>query len=112
MVQSCMTMPDIEKILEEIDWIKNELILAGPKLYDKQEPACPPQNLLALTKFIIKFRRSRGLYFGTSLFADPAWDMLLDLFLAGEEGRRVSVSSLCIGSSIATMCSRPLESRQ
>ncbi len=36
------------------------------------------------------------------LFADPAWDMLLDLFAARAEGTRVSVSSLCIASGVPT----------
>lgn len=36
------------------------------------------------------------------LFADPAWDMLLDLFAAAAEGRQVSVSSACIASGVAT----------
>jgi len=36
------------------------------------------------------------------LFADPAWDMLLDLSAARMEGRRVSVSSLCIAAAVPT----------
>ena len=35
------------------------------------------------------------------LFEDPAWDMLLDLFAAELERRRVSVSSLCIAAAVA-----------
>lgn len=37
-----------------------------------------------------------------ALFADPAWDMLLDLFASSAEGRRVSVSSACLASGVAT----------
>ena len=36
------------------------------------------------------------------LFADPAWDILLDLYAAKIEGRRISVSSACIASGVAT----------
>lgn len=36
------------------------------------------------------------------LFADPAWDMLLDLFAARIEKRDVSVSSLCLAAGVAT----------
>jgi hypothetical protein len=36
------------------------------------------------------------------LFADPAWDMLLDLFVARVEGRLISTSSACIGASVAS----------
>ncbi len=33
--------------------------------------------------------------FPGGLFADPAWDILLDLFVADADGRRISVSSAC-----------------
>jgi hypothetical protein len=31
---------------------------------------------------------------------EPAWDMLLDLFIASEEGRAVNVTSACIGACV------------
>jgi DNA-binding MarR family transcriptional regulator len=34
------------------------------------------------------------------MFADPAWDMLLDLTAAQAEHNRVSVTSLCIASGV------------
>jgi DNA-binding MarR family transcriptional regulator len=40
--------------------------------------------------------------FPKGLFSDPAWDMVLDLTLAGLEHRRISVSSLCIASNVPT----------
>lgn len=49
---------------------------------------------------VIRSRRLRAQFFGSELFADPAWDMLLDLFAAGIERRRVSVSSLCIAAAV------------
>lgn len=49
----------------------------------------------------IRARRLRDQYFGEGLFEDPAWDMFLDLYAAELEGARVSVSSLCIASSVA-----------
>jgi hypothetical protein len=48
---------------------------------------------------IIKLRRTRERFFPPDLFADPAWDILLDLKAAGQEGRHVSVSSLCIAAA-------------
>jgi hypothetical protein len=50
----------------------------------------------------IKARRLRERFFATELFADPAWDMLLDLSAARLEGRQVSVSSLCIAAAVPT----------
>lgn len=50
----------------------------------------------------IKARRLRDRFFDSSLFADPAWDILLDLAAARLEGRAVSVSSLCIAAAVPT----------
>ncbi len=49
---------------------------------------------------VIRSRRLRAQFFVTDLFADPAWDMLLDLFAARLERRQVSVSSLCIAAAV------------
>ena len=49
---------------------------------------------------IIRERRLRDEYFVGELFADPAWDMLLDLYAARLEHLRVSVSSLCIAAAV------------
>lgn len=53
-----------------------------------------------LVRDTIRGRRMRAAHFAAELFADPAWDMLLDLFAAELEGRRVSVSSLCIAAAV------------
>jgi hypothetical protein len=49
---------------------------------------------------IIRVRRLRDHYFRSEMFADPAWDMLLDLFAARLERQRVAVSSLCIAAAV------------
>ena len=53
-----------------------------------------------LIRRIIRQRRFRERHFGGRLFADPAWDILLDLTAARAEHKRVSVSSLCIASAV------------
>lgn len=42
-------------------------------------------------------RRRRDRVFGAhaDLLSDPAWDMLLDLFIAYHDGRRISITSVC-----------------
>lgn len=55
--------------------------------------------LATLARHILKFRRSRDTIFGDGIFADPAWDMLLDLFVSAYDRRQVSVSSLCIAAA-------------
>jgi len=45
-------------------------------------------------------RRRRAAIFGNpDLFGEPAWDILLDLYIAHVERKDVSVSSACIGSA-------------
>lgn len=59
-----------------------------------------PDLTAASIRQIIKLRRLRDSYFDASLFADPAWDILLDLMAARLEGVQVSVSSLCIAAAV------------
>jgi hypothetical protein len=61
----------------------------------------PPVEIApAEIRAVIRARRMRAQFFADELFADPAWDMLLDLFAAGLERRQVSVSSLCIAAAV------------
>jgi hypothetical protein len=54
-----------------------------------------------LARQLYRDRRRRGEIFETQrLFGEPAWDILLDLFVAAKEGRRVSVTSACIGAAV------------
>jgi hypothetical protein len=71
---------------------------------DAALPAPPPprpgRSHLALARQAYAQRRRRETIFGNSdLFGEPAWDILLDLFIAQAEGKPVSVSSACIGSA-------------
>ena len=42
-------------------------------------------------------RRRREQIFGGDLLAEPCWDLLLDLFIAAQEGRRLSITAACLG---------------
>ncbi|MFM6854281.1 MAG: MarR family transcriptional regulator [Sphingopyxis sp.] len=61
--------------------------------------ARPPVSAQAVRQ-IIRQRRARDEFFGPDIFADPAWDMLLDLYAARLEHMPVSVSSLCIAAAV------------
>lgn len=45
-------------------------------------------------------RNLRAEYFDFCLFGEPAWDILLDLFIAKAGGLRISVTSACIASRV------------
>jgi DNA-binding MarR family transcriptional regulator len=49
---------------------------------------------------VLAWRRERDRYFEAGLFADPAWDILLELYAAELGQRRMAVSSLCIGAAV------------
>ena len=49
---------------------------------------------------VIRARRVRSRFFDEQLFADQAWDMLLDLLQAELAQHRVPVSSLCIAAAV------------
>lgn len=58
--------------------------------------------LVQLARNISHWRRKRDRMFEPLIFADPEWDVLLDLFVQGGFGRTVSMSSLCIAASVPT----------
>jgi hypothetical protein len=66
----------------------------------RAEPVTEPDPDPRVVRSTIRARRLRDQHFAPELFADPAWDMLLDLYAARLEGRRVSVSSLCIAAAV------------
>jgi DNA-binding MarR family transcriptional regulator len=45
-------------------------------------------------------RRRRNRYLPEHLFAEPAWDILLDLFVNGVRNRPISITSACIAGGI------------
>lgn len=63
------------------------------------EEANPATNL-AIVKRYIRQRDIRANLFPPGLLADPAWDILVDLYAATAEGARVSVSSACIAARV------------
>jgi len=73
----------------------------GQAPVEKPEPAgdAPPVSLETIRQ-VIRARRLRARFFDEELFADPAWDMLLDLLQAEIAQHRVPVSSLCIAAAV------------
>lgn len=59
-------------------------------------PAVSPDTI----RSVIRARRLRGRFFDDELFADPAWDILLDLMQAELAQIRVTVSDLCVASAV------------
>jgi DNA-binding MarR family transcriptional regulator len=60
------------------------------------------QMITAAAKAMYRARRKRQRHFAMLErdFGEPVWDVMLDLFIAGREKRRVSVSSACIAADV------------
>lgn len=56
--------------------------------------------LRRLAEALLRIRRLRNDHFDANLFADPAWDMLLDLFVQRSAKKRVAITSACIASHV------------
>jgi DNA-binding MarR family transcriptional regulator len=61
---------------------------------DAEVPDSEELKLEQRARRLLENRRKRVAIFGAQMFAEPAWDMLLLLYLSGR-GRRQTQSSLC-----------------
>ncbi|MGN6058879.1 MAG: hypothetical protein ACTHOI_09905 [Sphingomicrobium sp.] len=73
---------------------------AAAPLVPKSCASDAPVVSAEMIRSVIRARRLRSRYFHEELFADPAWDMLLDLLQAEISHLRVPVSSLCIAAAV------------
>jgi DNA-binding MarR family transcriptional regulator len=63
-------------------------------------PDTPGPADLDFIRAMLRARRLRSEHFPADLFADPAWDILLDLMAARLERTQVTVSSLCVAAAV------------
>lgn len=57
-------------------------------------------DFIDFARHILAGRRQRDRYFDPILFGNPAWDILLDLFVADGEGRPVTLLDRCHASNV------------
>jgi DNA-binding MarR family transcriptional regulator len=70
--------------------------LAGPPAATFASHAVAESHVRTL----LKLRRQRDRFFDNRIFADPAWDILLELYAAELGQFRVSVSNLCRAAAV------------
>jgi hypothetical protein len=96
----------LRQLSEEVSRIASTLarLSAGPTTTRPQLESVPSGDVPPLpaetVRTVIRARRLRGRYFDETLFADPAWDMMLDLLQSEIAQHRVPVSSLCIAAAV------------
>ena len=107
----------LRQLSDEVSRIAATLarLSAGPGAPARRAELLPtgdvPEVSAETVQGVIRARRLRTRYFPEHLFADPAWDMLLDLLQAEIAQLRVPVSSLCIAAAVpATTALRWLKS--
>jgi hypothetical protein len=79
------------------------LAMAAGEAQSGAEPgadATQPEIAGEAISSVIRARRRREHHLPRDIFADPAWDMMLDLLEAEVRQRRVTVSSLCIAAAV------------
>ena len=59
------------------------------------------RSLANAARRYLKLRRERSNGLSEAIFSDPAWDMLLDLFVAKKEHRRITKSSAYLASGVS-----------
>jgi len=67
---------------------------------DYAETGRPRDYLVERAKAELKARRHRHRYLPSSMFGEPAWDMLIALYLAEEETRPETICSLIVGAGL------------
>ncbi len=98
----------LKQLSDEVGRIAATLarLSTGPEPAAKtvERPVSPTGEIPAVSgevvRSVIRARRMRARFFEEELFADPAWDMLLDLLQAEIAQHRVPVSSLCIAAAV------------
>ena len=66
----------------------------------QEMPRARNEAMLGAARNLREGRRRREQIFGGDLLADPCWDLLLDLFIAAEEGRQLSVAAACLAAPV------------
>jgi DNA-binding MarR family transcriptional regulator len=89
---------------DELDSVAQNLAALAERLkrgaFDEAASEHRPASALERAERLYRARRLRGKYFKSELFGEPAWDLLLDLFIHGERGKTVSISSACLGAAV------------
>ncbi len=72
----------------------------GPRVAKPGEATRSDDERLTTAIAWVRGREERDRIFGADLFFDPAWNILLDLYISERKGAMVSISSMCIASKV------------
>ena len=99
-----------EKIQQAIDTVQHALGRIAA-LASVLPSSLAGASLSAMAERLYLERRRRDDYFPAGLFGEPVWDLMLALFVAGEEGRRLSIAEAYEAARVKPAAGRRLLNR-
>jgi len=88
----------------------NQMMLLASEVAQQHAPAADLPMFASLTddsdlwlvaaQDLYRARRRRSAFFTGDLFGEPAWDMLLDLYIAEKRNERISITSACMAADV------------
>ncbi len=100
---SASIMLEVERLREQLAHLRSGLPLSPdglPTLARPRRPHTVRRSDAAFVAAYLRTRDCRGSCFPDGLFADPAWDMLLAIFIAAAEQECLTVSQACQASRV------------
>lgn len=88
-------LAEIERITQQLDCLRASLLTSAARTSDEM-----PMITATRIRRQLKARRARTQFFGPDLFADPAWDILLEAYAAHLTEQSTSVSALCNAAAV------------
>ena len=92
---------DLRRIAEELLIIANGQATSDNSHQSARPGELSELELIRLAKTLYQMRRLRGRHFDESLFGEPAWDIILDLFVEKLSGRKTLTKGICAASQAA-----------
>jgi len=96
---------DIASITRQLQLLGNEAMrlaadFAAEACNEREVSSARDSDVwLRAAEDVYRERQRRREFFGDDLFGEPAWDMLLDLYIAERKSKRLSVTAACIGAN-------------
>ena len=82
------------RLLAELGFAEQALPAPFPSAGDPAGGAPDRQSLIAKARILLGARRARERYFHRDLFGEPAWEILLALYIVEQSGARFTTSKL------------------
>lgn len=85
----------LERLEQELDALKKLLPDVSSNSREERDAEHAGLRTRAAVLRVLALRGARAKYLGADLFGEPAWDLLLQIYLAELDHVRLSVSSAC-----------------